>query len=391
MHPVIRVNLVSANLMAQHEAENLVRFVKRHIQAWTRNTMTVSITWGYGLPIKVDVKEFKPKGDFLLLQSQYRWSMATNKYETVRVPSPPIGRNGRCSTNDSKTESPLGIVLIDSKDWQKKLDAHFDWEVEENFAGFPEQCFRGQQFEVQKDILNSLHSHHVALKQRVRRELGPEFQRARASILVKSYETIRICLKLLIVTHIMTRTLTLVESTKNQVYSKLQRRPTEAFGVHTSSRILNKELKYIIAPLYRDLWTKFLDQVHNTLLVGHKDKFPSWATILGCLLTLAMTMESVQVNVRCKEATDKYDKVIPEDSTDATLDLARMEEKWEILVSLFHKAFPRFKPVQKEEDRKKLDIPSQGLAQRIKNIIEFHRESSSEMRIVSIEVQPNKV
>ena len=342
--------------------------------------MTVSITWGYGLPIKVDVKEFEPKGDFLLLQSQYRWSMATNNYETVRVPSPPIGRNGCCSTYGSRTERFLGIVLIDSKDWQKKLNAHFDWEVEENFAGFPERCFRGQQFEVQKDILNGLHSHHFALKQRVTREIGPEFLRARTSILVKAYETIKICLKLLIVTHIMTRTLTLVESTKQEVYSQLQRRPARAFGVHTSSRILNKELKYIIAPLYKDLWTKFLNQVHITLLVGHKDKVPSWATVLGCLLTLAMTMESVQVNVRCKEATDKCDKVISEDNNDATLDLARMEEKWEILVSLFHKAYPRFKPIQKGEDYEKLDIPSQVFAQRIQSIIETHRESSSEVR-----------
>lgn len=215
--------------------------------------MTVSITWGYGLPIKVDVKEFEPKGDFLLLQSQYRWNTTTNKYETVRVSSPPLGMNDRCSMDGSRTESSLGIVLIDSKDWQKSLDAHFDWEVEENFAGFPERCFRGQQFEVQKDALNDLHSHYVALKQRVRRELGPEFLRAKTSILVKSYETIKICLKLLLVTHVMTRTLTLVESSKQEVYSQLQRRPAKAFGVHTSSRILNKELKYIIAPLYKDL------------------------------------------------------------------------------------------------------------------------------------------
>lgn len=110
------------------------------------------------------------------------------------------------------------------------------------------------------------------------------------------------------------------------------------------------------------------------MLVGHKDKFPSWTTILGCLLTLAITMESVQVNVRCKEATDKCDQVIPEDSNDATLDLARMEEKWEILVSLFHKAYPRFKPIQKEEDREKLDIASQVFARRIQSTIETHRE-----------------
>lgn len=92
MHPVIDIDLILANLMAQHESENLLQYVKQHVQEWTRNTMTVSVTWGYGRPIKVDVNEFKPKGDFLLSHSQYRWNMVTDKYETVRVPSPPIGR-----------------------------------------------------------------------------------------------------------------------------------------------------------------------------------------------------------------------------------------------------------------------------------------------------------
>lgn len=271
-------------------------------------------------------------------------------------------------------------MRIDSNDWQKKLDALIDWEVEENFAGFPEQCFRGRQFDVQKDILDALQSHHVALKQSARSQLGPEFMRTRASILIRSCETMKICLKLLIITHIMTRTLTLVESTKKQVYSQLQCPPAEAFGVHTSSRMLNKELKYVIAPLYQDVLTKFLEQVHNALL---GDKYPSWATILGSLLTLAMTMESVQVSVRCKEATDKCDKAIPEDSNAATLALALMEEKWEFLVSLFHKAYPRLKPIQREEHRKRLDTPSQELAQRIKDIIEKNRELSSKMRVAS--------
>lgn len=270
---------------------------------------------------------------------------------------------------------------MEPTDWRKKFHAYLDREVEKNFAGFPERCFRGREFEVQKDIMYALYYYHVALKQKVGSELGPEWMRARASTLSKSYETITICLKLLICTHIMTRTLTLVESTKQQVYDQLLRPPTEAFGVHTSSRVLNKELKYIIAPLHQELWMKFLDQVHNTLLVGHRDKLPSWATVFGCLLTLAMTMESVQVNVRCKEATDKCDKVIPEDSNVAALDLERMEEKWEFLVSLFRRAYPRFRPIQREEHREKLDTPSQELAQRIQNTIEKHGKSSSEERI----------
>ena len=267
---------------------------------------------------------------------------------------------------------------MEPADWRKKFLAYLDREVEENFAGFPARCFRAREFEVQKDVLNALHSHYIALKQEVR-EIGPLPTRARDSsqnrTLVKACDAMKNCLKLLLSTHIITRTLTLVESTKQQVHDRLLCAPTEAFGVHTSSRLLNKELKFIVAPLHQETWKELLDQVQNTLLVGHKDKLPAWATVLGCLLTLAMIMESTQVNIRCKEATDKSDKIIPESSNVATVDLELMEEKWEILVKIFRKAYTRLNPIQKEEHRGRLDTHSGKFAQNINDVIEKHRKS----------------
>lgn len=269
---------------------------------------------------------------------------------------------------------------MEPTEWQRKFDAYLEREVEENFKGFPERCFRGSEFGVQKEILNALHRYYDALKRKVS-ELGPNRTRAKASpknrILVKSCQTIQLCLKHLIITHMMTRTLTLVESTKQQVYDKLLRPPIEAFGDHTASRVLNKELKCIIAPLYQKICKDFLDQVQNTLLVSAGDKLPSWATLVGSLLTMAVIMESVQVGIRCKEATDKSDNVIPENSNVATLHLELMEEKWNILVSLFHQAYRRFDPIQKEKDRGKLDTPSRELAKSIQIIVENHRKWSS--------------
>lgn len=264
-------------------------------------------------------------------------------------------------------------------DWRKKSHAYLDREVEENFTEFPDRCFRDLEFEVQKDVVKVLHSHYIALKQKVR-ELGPQTLRAKASeikILVKSCETLNLCLKLLMSTHIMTRTLTLVESTKQQIYSQLQRPPPEMFGRHTSSRLLNKELKYIFAPIHHEAWKEFLDQVQNTLMVGHKDKLPSWATVLACLLTLAIIMESTQVNIRCKEATDKSERIIPENSDVANIDLQRMDEKWELLVALFHKAYTRLHPTEVEEHKAKLDSHSQEFAGNVNTVIRKHRESPS--------------
>lgn len=91
MHPVKCIDLLVASLMAQHEGPSLRQFVKQHVRSWTTNAMKVSVTWGHGQPIRCEVLEFEPNGDFLLFAAQYRLNMKTNKYETVRVPSPPIG------------------------------------------------------------------------------------------------------------------------------------------------------------------------------------------------------------------------------------------------------------------------------------------------------------
>lgn len=360
--------------MAQYEAANLIQFVKRHVRRWTHNAMIVSVTWGYGRLIKCEVQEFEPNEDFLSLHFQYRWSMMTNRYETVRVSSAPIGMISSLHNCPQRLERLLGIVLMEPMDWRRKLHSYLDREVEENFAGFPERFFRGEEFEVQKDILCALHDYHVALKEKVI-ELGPK-----GSILVNSCEALKLCKKLLMITHMMTRTFTLIDSSKQQINDQLLRRPIEVLGVFTFSEVLNKEWKWIIASMYRQYWTKFLDQLHNILLNNHRDKVSSWATVLGCLFTLVITMESVQIHVRCKEATDKCDKVISEDSNFATLALEQMEEKWELLLSLFHRAY-RLNPIHKEKDREELNVPSQIFAQNICKIIEKHRESFSKARI----------
>jgi hypothetical protein len=268
------------------------------------------------------------------------------------------------------------MVVMTPEAWPAKLRDYLDREAEENFSEFPRRCYQGFEFQVQKEILEALYGHHVALKRKIR-ALSPEPMGVKApqeiQILVEASRVMKLCLVLLIITHMMTRTLTLVENTKEEVYSKLWSPPRAVFGAHSSSRLLNKQLKFILAPLHRESWTNLLDSVQKTLLVEHKAKRGSWATLLACLLTLAMTMESVQISIRCKEATEKHEGAIPEDNDDATLDLARMEEKWTILLELFHKRYSRFNPLGKEDHRDQLDIPSRDFARNIDHATEKHR------------------
>ena len=170
----------------------------------------------------------------------------------------------------------------------------------------------------------------------------------------------------------MTRVLTLEESTKEQVFNKLRNRPKQTFGIHTSSRYLNKQLKCHFAPLQQDILKNLLNRIHQTLPLATKKMY--WATILASMLVLAITTETVQVNIRCKEQTDMIDGAISNEN--ATDDLELIEKNWDILTYLFRKAYCRLDPIWKINDRKQLDSTSQEFATKVKSIVEKHRKLS---------------
>ena len=198
---------------------------------------------------------------------------------------------------------------------------------------------------------------------------------------MKEKEVAKIFLKLVIITQVMTHTLTLVEHTKDEVYGRLRNRPSERFGVHTSSRWLNKELKFLLSTLHQDLWKGVLQQIQKTLQASNKEQ--SWATTFMGLLVLAMMTESIQVNIRCKEETDKQDGTINWENKKANDEIGLIDKNWKILQDLFHKKYMTqkggkakgFNPLQQDSALDKLDEPSKIFTRKVKVIIEHHREN----------------
>lgn len=133
-------DLIAASLLEQHHPDNLRKFASQHIRRWMDNSMVVYVGWGHGELMQCEVHEIEPEGDHLLSQNQYRLNEETGEYDTVRVPSPPIG-----------------MICMWIDDWRKKLDTYLNQTLERNFHNFPERCFRGRDMEVQKDLLNDLH------------------------------------------------------------------------------------------------------------------------------------------------------------------------------------------------------------------------------------------
>ncbi len=108
--------------------------------------MHIDLTWGHGGPIGCDVHEFRPRGDYVLAQDQYRVNMATGIWELVRVPSVHLGMK----------------KLLRS--WRPTLLTYMDNTIKSGeFINFPRHCFRGGENEVQRKLISSLHKYYLAL------------------------------------------------------------------------------------------------------------------------------------------------------------------------------------------------------------------------------------
>lgn len=112
--------------------------------------MVVYLTWGYYRHIKCDATEIESRGPNLLQQNQFRLNLATNRYDIVTVPSP-----------------PLGMVLMPVAEWRRKLNDYLEDLLRTSFWQFPDVCFRGDDYRVAKDFLIPVFEYHEAATDRV--------------------------------------------------------------------------------------------------------------------------------------------------------------------------------------------------------------------------------
>lgn len=180
----------------------------------------------------------------------------------------------------------------------------------------------------------------------------------------------------------MTHQMTLVESTKDDVYKRLNNPPTERFGHHTSPRWLGRQIKFLLSTLHRDVMYRVLNLVHITLRAT--DKKPLWAALFASMVVLAMMTETQEHTLRCKEKTDKGEGAKRQDDRTADDDIKLMDEMFDFLHRLFHQKYgtffhKAFNPLRSSQDRASLDEASQSLAAKASVIVENHCESYCKM------------
>ncbi|KAI4093175.1 MAG: hypothetical protein LQ344_003002 [Seirophora lacunosa] len=329
-----------ASLAEQHDPEKLRAFAKERVRQWLDNHMTVYLTWGYFRPIKCDATEIESNGPSLCFQNQFRLNLATDKYELVKVPSP-----------------PLGMVLMSVGLWRRRFNEYLEELLETSFWRFPEVCFRGDDCRVARDFLIPIFEYHEAATDSGRKLVHQS-------------------LKLVVLTHIMTHSLTLVESTKDNVYQRLQNPPHEQFSHHTCPRWLNKQIKFLLSTLHRDVLKSCLSLVQEKLRTSTRK--PVWAALFTSMLVLAMTTETLEQTLRCKERTEKEEGTIRQEDTTADDAIRLMDERFGHLKNIFHQGYRShlakgFNPLRSREDRAFLeDEASRSLAVKANDIVNEH-------------------
>ncbi|KAL8966028.1 MAG: hypothetical protein Q9183_003558 [Haloplaca sp. 2 TL-2023] len=315
---------IGSSLAQQGDPRELNSFTLKRVSRWLNNHMEVRLTWGCFEPIR-----------------QYRLDCSTGQYDLVQVPSP-----------------PLGMILMAFPERQKRLLEYLDLALEERyFRGFLQRGFRGNECLVEQDLLGPIFTYYNAL------EHG------------KSRTLVNLALRLIVLTYFMTHSLTLVENTKEEVFERLQNRPPNAFGIHTSPRFLNKQIKTILAAIHYDVLRIFLNKFQEGARLSNKTEL--WAAMFISIFVLASTTDTLEATLRCKEETDKGENEIDESDTTAEKAIWLMEESFEFLHSIFQRKYlihsPKGKgmnPISNLENRGALDTSSQVLASEASNIIE---------------------
>ncbi|KAL8960602.1 MAG: hypothetical protein Q9193_002722 [Seirophora villosa] len=316
--PDLIIVFIPSSLAEQHDPEKLRAFAKG----------------------RCDATEIESNGPSLCFQNQFRLNLATDKYELVKVPSP-----------------PLGMVLLSVGLWRRRLNEYLEELLEKRFWGFPEVCFRGDDCRVAKDFLIPIFKYHEAATDSGRKLVHQS-------------------LKLVVLTHIMTHSLTLVESTKDSVYQWLQNPPHEQFSHHTCPRWLNKQIKFLLSTLHRDVLQSCLSMVQEKLRTSRRK--PVWAALFTGMLVLAMTTETQGQTLRCKERTEKEEGTIRQEDTTADDAIRLMDERFGHLKNIFHQGYRShlakgFNPLRSRKDRDFLeDEASRSLAAKANKLVNKH-------------------
>ena len=235
-----------------HSNKTLTGFVERHIQRWYTEEIIVWMTCGQStMPsIPIRVSEFVPKDDTLLMQIQYKNGVATQKR------SPALGSKQIGSLEMSTYSEHISDIV----------DHHLD--------AFKRLCWADEEHDFPRKLFALL--------------MTAPLQDGNGKRLVRE------AFRLVVATFIMTHTLTIDNDKKAETLSRMHsyNSQNDYAEDYTSSRLVNRQMKYYLFRLQRSIQATVLDELQK--IFQSSKPHESWLVAFIIVLCISMAQEDCQ-------------------------------------------------------------------------------------------------
>lgn len=187
----------------------------------------------------------------------------------------------------------------------------------------------------------------------------------------------------MVLTYIMTRALTLVENTRDLTYGLLKHPPRRRFGHHSCPQFLDKQMKFVISSLHKDVLEAILSKFQDVLRISRRKDF--WAPWFISMAVLATAVETLEASVRLQEQVDRNEGLMFGDNNTAEETIAAIDDRFKTLSAIFHQTYRTLlpgglNPICNLTTHAILDDASQSLAVQASEIIRQHRKAFLSVR-----------
>jgi hypothetical protein len=303
-----------------HEPQALKTFVAEHIGGWFGSAIKLKFICIFTLPpIECEVYEFEPRTTEILRKIEYFPGTTNGSRQFVETYSPPLAMVQIKDTDGAKYNRYLDGIVDNPN--------HLD-KFASQASKFEKDDFQGRLF----NLMVSLH---------------PD-QKDEAALL-------RDIFRLQVVSYLMSRAPNIPQAQHDILYHLHYSlsNPHITYGKATSSRMVNRQLKFLFCAIFNQIMEDILDHLQRILRSSRGGS--KWTSAFCTILGLAMCFEEVQRMVHGNQDIEAMKGLMTEwEAAQRAEESCRLiDEKFKFIANLFRWKYHRgFNPLKDWEDSK---------------------------------------
>ncbi|EME39268.1 hypothetical protein DOTSEDRAFT_75105 [Dothistroma septosporum NZE10] len=296
-----------ASMTGPHQKQMIEDSVKSQVRHWDKeNARDLYLTVFYGEPLAWKCYEFVPRTPEFTTQYQFFRDETTGQQVRKIKYSPPFGLLKIDSSDDHHFEAYLDRLMQPKYLWE------FAW------CFYEEECLV-EPNEFQAHLLDDM---CILYGDTADKGL---------------HDLLKDIIRMLLLTHIMGRTLCIVEQNLPTVISSVRHTKTPAECLpFTSPKMANRQLKFFFGLLRTQIYEKILKWQQQTFHIGGK-KETTWTQSFCVMLGFAMVLEEVQRLMHIQAETSAEQGLMSWDDASRQAENAfdRIDGRYKLLIGLF--------------------------------------------------------